>query len=289
MVYIFDSMALCYSFKFAMEKQKTQLSKEEIRTELIFLFMKYLYSIGAKDKNGYIFCWDSKKSYRKVIFPGYKDRYSELTREEKRFNMIFKKQVKTIKTEIIPELGFQNNFWQTGLEADDIIAQICKQEKPGSRIFGQRFIISRDKDLYQCLSFDASMIWKGKIFTYLDLEKQYNITAEKWGEVKAIGGCLSDTVPGVKGVGEKTAIKYINEELKSTTKAYGNIKKNGALIKRNRKLVVLPHKKTKKVKLVLDHLKWKNFESVLQRYDFKSLLTNDAQYNWQKNFYMDNF
>ena len=64
--------------------------------------------------------------------------------------------------------------------------------------------------------------------------------------MKAISGCSSDNITGIKGVGEKTAIKYLLGELKETTKTYKAIEEQKEeLWKKNGKLTKLPLEGTK--------------------------------------------
>lgn len=217
------------------------------------------------------FIWDSKKSLRKKLYPEYKgQRRKDLTPTEKEHLYKAYDQFNLLQKKIIPALGFNNQFSCTGLEGDDLIYYAGKKNK------GSSVIISLDKDLFQLLSKNIDMyaIRAGRIVSLPSLLEDYNCTPKQWGMVKAIGGCTSDNVSGCYRVGEKTAIKFINNQLKKTSAAYKNItsKEGQAIIKRNKPLVVLPfpHKKIE-LEYKENELTREKFLTVFDHYGFMNL------------------
>lgn len=99
-------------------------------------------------------------------------------------------------------------------EADDIIGTLSLHaEKDGYEVK----VISGDKDLTQ-LSSDAvtvSITRKGitdiEEYTPAHIEEKYGITADRIIDMKGLMGDSSDNIPGVPGVGEKTALKLLKE------------------------------------------------------------------------------
>ncbi|MFH1547636.1 MAG: hypothetical protein ABIC57_04060, partial [bacterium] len=74
-------------------------------------------------------------------------------------------------------------------------------------------------DLFQLLDYCTLYNISTKTLTTKEeFERNYSISSRKWHLVKTIAGCSSDNVSGAKGVGEKTAIKYLNNELKAGVK-----------------------------------------------------------------------
>ena len=71
------------------------------------------------------------------------------------------------------------------------------------------------------------------------------------GRSEGLSGCRTDCVKGIRGIGEMTAIKFLRGELPPSRKTHQSIVsgKGRAIAKRNRRLVVLPHKKTEPIKL----------------------------------------
>jgi len=84
---------------------------------------------------------------------------------------------------------------------------------------------------------------KNRIITRDDFMNEHKVTPFMWAEVKTIGGCTSDAVPGVRGVGEKTAIQYLNGTLNKASKKYTDILQADAsgILDMYRTLVTLPY------------------------------------------------
>ena len=112
--------------------------------------------------------------------------------------------------------------------------------------FGWRFVIvSTDQDLWQLLSGDRVTVWNPrtkKMLTEQAFRERWGIGPSQWADVKAIAGCPGDGVPGVPGVGEKTAAKFMAGRLKDTTKAYNRVVEANDLWERNLRLVRLSHR-----------------------------------------------
>lgn len=283
MLLIIDSPALCHRAKFAM--QKVELSFEEMKTEIIFNFLNQIMSLAKRfETNQFAFCWDSRKSFRRDLYPDYKyKRKEEKTQEEKDFNNLAYEQFHRLRREILPALGFKNNFIQTGLEADDIIASLTKEE----HIYQTIRVVSRDNDLFQLLDYCALFDFQtSKLITDVSFTKRYEILPSLWKHVKSHAGCSSDNVTGVKGVGEKTAIKYIKNTLPKHHKTFKAIesKEGQKIIERNKQLVYLPFKGTKKFPIQEDRLYSKDFYNTFETLGFKSFLTQENFNEWEEVF-----
>jgi len=278
---IVDANALCYRTMYAMIKSEQQLSVEDMKTEIIFGFIMALPVLAEMfDSNEFIFVWDSGKYFRKDIFPEYKGEREEKSPEEiEALNLSFP-QFKQLRKEVLPQLGFNNNLIQTGMETDDIIAAITKNYED------EFVIISRDGDLYQLLSSRVSMYdptFK-RVTTQETFREKWDIHPNEWWLVKAIAGCSSDNVPGVPGVAEKTAIKYMKNLLKPTTKAFRNITAWKKKIDRNVLLVKLPYEGTIVPEIVPDELISGKFLAMFDYYNFQSQLTDERFATWVKLF-----
>ena len=101
-----------------------------------------------------------------------------------------------------------------GVEADDVIGTLAKQvERDGFEVV----IVSPDKDFMQLLSPHVSMFrpaYRGEGFdpvTQETFRAKYDLEPEQFIDILALMGDSADNVPGVRGIGEKTAIKLISE------------------------------------------------------------------------------
>ena len=101
-----------------------------------------------------------------------------------------------------------------GIEADDILGAIAKKEgKKGNKII----ILTGDRDYFQLVDMNVNIRYPktimGKteyiIYDNYKINEEYGLIPEKLIEVKALMGDASDNIPGVKGIGEKTALKLI--------------------------------------------------------------------------------
>jgi DNA polymerase-1 len=257
-------------------------SFDEQQTGVIFGFLRQIIKFAKLYKtNQLIFCWDSSSSLRKKISPVYKANRTKTDKsdEEKEFDAIAYKQFHIIRDKVLPYIGFKNNFFYEGYEADDIIAEIIM-----SQVDDKFVIVSADSDLYQLL-FDKEVTMYNtkskKEVTYSDFVEEHSIYPDDWLEVKAIAGCSSDNVIGVHGVGEKTAIKFIKGELSPSLKTYQNIKNSRSIIDKNLELVSLPFPGTPTPVLVKDSLDVINFIEICQRFGFESLINKDSLNVWK--------
>jgi len=115
---------------------------------------------------------------------------------------------------------------QEGFEADDILGTIAKKcvgtpymasdgtnDNSGGRI--HTYILTGDRDSFQLVSDHVTVLYSSNNsvaeFTPQKIAEDYGIEPKQLIEVKALMGDSSDEIPGVKGIGEKTALKLIQE------------------------------------------------------------------------------
>lgn len=282
---LIDSHAICHRMKHTLK----DMSYDDMATGVIYgFFVEIRKLIKQFNTKEIIFTWDSKTSKRKQVYPNYKNRIpKDLTPKETRLNDLAYKQINILREEILPNLGVLCSYHSEGYEADDLLASIIKNNKDDF------VIVSSDNDLYQLLSYTTSIynIQTKKLYHIEDFACEYGIfhfdPTNFWPEVKALAGCKSDTVEGVKGVGEKTAIKYLKGDLKVGSKAYMDIKseKGKEIQKRNLPLVKLPYEGTpvihlpteKNLSLNLDY-----FLDMCDKYNFRSFTKKESLKEWKQ-------
>lgn len=277
---IVDCNALCYRSFYTIGG----LSNREKKIGIIFGFINQLIQISKKLKcKDFLFCWDSKKSFRKNEYAEYKGNRRKDLDDRKQVELLDAyRQFNLLRKKILKELGFKNIYLKSGYESDDLIACLVNQLKDKYLLY----IVASDNDLYQLL-FDNVKIYelsKGRLFTSDDFEKKYGIKYYQWSEVKAIAGCNSDNVAGVVGVGEQTAINYLNGKLVKGKTFDKIVSDSGKQIKeRNIKLVKLPYKNID-LEIRKDNLRYENFIKVFNDNNFKSLLMPERINSWRKVF-----
>ena len=246
------------------------LQYDETKTGTMYGFFNQLFTLKKEYPNSnLVFFWDSKKSERKKIFPGYKNRKKDLTEEEEQeWEKVFR-QFNLLKNRILPWVGLNNQFRQRGYESDDLIAQYVFNKRKDEKVV----VATADDDLLQLLDYcDIFNLGKNKLFTRKIFMDQWGIAPKQWGTVKQIAGCKSDTVPGVPGVAEKTAVKYLLGNMNKNTKTYKKIIENKKLIDFNAQLVILPFKGANAVNMQIstDSFQSKAFLDVCRKYDWHS-------------------
>jgi len=154
--------------------------------------------------------WEAGGSSRKrKLFPGYKER-----RRPQRLNRYYGDdipesvenrnwQVATIVS-LLEDVGV-GQIYVPDCEADDVIGYLARYRFPER----QKVILSSDKDFYQLLGDDVRIYNPmGKRFVEAsDVLDRFGVTAQNFCTAKALCGDTSDNVPGIKGMGFKTAAK----------------------------------------------------------------------------------
>jgi DNA polymerase-1 len=259
-----------------------QLSFNEIPTGVIYGFLKEIQRVAEEYKtNDFMYFWDSKKSHRKKLFPDYKVKRSDnRTKKEIETWKIAHEQYDELREEILPYFGWTNQFLEDGYEADDLLHQAAVQLSDKHDVI----MVTSDQDMYQSL--DYCTIYNPstrKEYDRLDLLNQWGVAPDEWGKVKTLAGCKSDEVPGVPGVGEKTAIKFLRSELKRTTKVYNVIMSDigREATRRNKPLVVLPFENTPELEFYENEFDFEAFVETCDKLGMASLMGHYSQQQWR--------
>jgi DNA polymerase-1 len=178
-------------------------SKDGFPTGQLTGFMNFINSIGRDYQTDYIvFALDSKgDSFRKEIDPNYKAHRPDTPED-------LLKQL-PVAIEWIELMGFEK-IEKSGFEADDIIASLCKiATKQGVKVR----VVSHDKDLYQLIDENVKLFdpIKRVDIDYNTCYDKYGVTPEQFIDYQSLVGDSADNVPGVKGVGAKTAQKLLTQ------------------------------------------------------------------------------
>jgi len=195
--------------------------------------------LGLMDIHGVdvvAFCFDGGSKHRKDIFPQYKESRKLLSEEEKLLVKNLACQLKRLREDILVQAGMENIFFCEGYEADDLIASLVLNRRSNQEII----IVSSDNDLFQLL---APGVWLKRAkdtYTHDRFMEEWGIAPFLWADVKAIAGCSSDGVIGIRGIGEKTAVKYLVGSLPRDSKAYRLIEENRNVWQFNLPIVRLP-------------------------------------------------
>lgn len=170
-------------------------------TQAIFGFIQMVRRIMDQEKPQYLaVVFDAKgPTFRHGLFPEYKSHRPAMP-DDLIVQIPYIKEVsRSFGLPILEKVGF---------EADDIIATLALEgETKGFEVI----IVSGDKDLMQVIS-PRIRIWdtlKDQIFDLNTVQERFGTSPSRLVDIMGLAGDSSDNVPGVPGVGEKTAVKLI--------------------------------------------------------------------------------
>lgn len=206
-LYLIDGHALAYRMYFALTgggtNQRWQTSKGE-PTAGIFGFARELIRILEQEKPEYMaVAFDTGKTFRHEMFSEYKATRAKMPDD-------LRPQIERIREMVdifnLPRLEME------GYEADDVlgsVAKIAAEQGLGVKI------ITGDRDLLQLVNERTAVYVAGDDKTYVTdkdvANSKFGVPPQQVVDYKAIVGDKSDNIPGVPGVGEKTALKLLEQ------------------------------------------------------------------------------
>lgn len=202
-LYLIDGMALVFRAYHAMLQSNLRNSKGE-PTYAVFGFINQLHSILKVDTpHNVIVAFDTHApTFRHEMFEDYKANRDAFPEE-------LEPQCKRIK-EFLDLLGI-SRIEIPGYEADDIIGSIAKQYKDFRIV-----CVTSDKDYYQLVDDRINLMkpakFKGTDFEIVgpeEVKARFGGTPDQVRDVLALIGDSADNIPGVKGIGDKTAVPLV--------------------------------------------------------------------------------
>ncbi len=199
-LYIFDGSSYIYRAFFAIRGLSTSTG---IPTNATFGFTNMLYKVLSEKRPDYVaMVFDARgETFRHRAFEAYKANRPPMPDD-------LRPQVGYIK-QICAAFNLPT-YELAGFEADDIIATLTRRaEAAGHPVV----VVSGDKDLLQ-LAGPLVTIWdpmKDATFGPAEVRERFGLSAGQIADVMALVGDAIDNVPGVPGIGEKTAVKLIQQ------------------------------------------------------------------------------
>lgn len=202
-----DGMALLFrAFYATAVTGQFMINSKGLPTNAVQGFLKHmLTAVNHFSPSHVAVCWDmGSKTFRNELFPEYKANRSAAPVEMiPQFDLV--KEV--VEAFDIPNIGL------TGFEADDCIGTIAKASQSYSHVS----ILTGDQDMLQLIEDRISVILLRKGFGNYEVHDHDSfftwkgITPAQMVDLKALMGDTADNYPGVKGIGEKTALKLLIE------------------------------------------------------------------------------
>jgi len=195
-------------------------NKEGIPTNAVYGFLNILFKVLSEDKPTHIaVAFDLKApTFRHKMYDGYKANRKGMPDE-------LAAQMPIIK-EVLDAMNIKRVEIE-GYEADDILGTLAKKSKERNI---ETVLFTGDRDSFQLIEEGITVklpSTKGgrtetEVYNPEKIFEKYGVTPIQLIEVKSLMGDASDNIPGVKGIGEKTALKYI-QEFGSLEELYNNI------------------------------------------------------------------
>ena len=195
-------------------------NSEGLHTNAIYGFLTIMFKILEEEKPEYLtVAFDvHAPTFRHKMYEEYKGTRKPMADELRQQVPVIKEVLKAMDVCVIE---------QAGLEADDLLGTISRRcESQGLDVA----IISGDRDLLQLatehikIRIPKTKQGKTEVEDYYsaDVKMRYQVTPEEFIDLKALMGDTSDNIPGIPGVGEKTATKIITE-YHSIENAYAHV------------------------------------------------------------------
>jgi len=209
-LYLLDGHALAYRTYFALTRGGTGgqhwITREGEPTAGVYGFASVLLRILEQDRPEYLMvAFDTGKTFRDDLFPEYKGTREKMP-DDLVTQMLRVKQLVDVFN--IPRLEIE------GFEADDVLGSMAVKAVDAG--LGVK-IITGDKDLLQLVnervmvSLPGRSLSDSRDFFQADVIEFIGVRPDQIVDFKALVGDKSDNIPGVRGVGEKTAVKLLAE------------------------------------------------------------------------------
>ncbi len=179
-------------------------TKNGIYTNAVYGFMNMFFKLISEQSPSHVaVAFDMKApTFRHKMFADYKGTRKPMPEELRPQIPLLKDLLKTMNVCVIE---------QEGIEADDIIGTIAKHTNIDT------IIVTGDKDSFQLVDSSTQIFFTRKGITETEIYNNSNFT-EKTGisplqiiDLKSLMGDSSDNIPGIKGIGEKTALSLIQQ------------------------------------------------------------------------------
>jgi DNA polymerase-1 len=221
-LYLIDGSALAYRSYFAFIRNPLINSKGE-NTSAVFGFTNSIFKIIREEKPDYLaVVFDTKApTFRHEIFKEYKSTRAKMPDEMSEQLPRIREVAEGMNLPILEVDGF---------EADDLMGTLAKRAKSEGMMV---FLVTGDKDFLQLVDEDVKVLnprRAGEEPELLDrtrVEEKLGVPPEKVTELLGLMGDTSDNVPGIPGVGEKTALQLIKQfgSLESALRNAGKVKR----------------------------------------------------------------
>jgi DNA polymerase-1 len=216
-VYLIDGYSLLYRAFYALPQSIATSSG--LPTNALYGFTSMVLKLlDSEEEVGLGVVWDSgKPAFRMEVFPEYKAQRSSMP-EELKVQLDHLDEI--LQAMNIPAIRAE------GFEADDVLATLSRRIPEGTELM----IVTGDQDAMQLVDGSVKVlrttrgVSETKAYGRDEVIEEYGVTPEQIPDYKALTGDPSDNIPGVRGIGPKSAASLLRE-FGSVARIYENLDK----------------------------------------------------------------
>ncbi|HUZ81375.1 MAG TPA: DNA polymerase I [Gaiellaceae bacterium] len=282
-LFIVDGNNLAYRAFFALPEELATTDGQPTNALLGFTNMLFKLLADYRPK-GVAVAWDSRPVHRAAVAEAAEVVYKE---GRKPMPDLLREQFPHFRP-IVEAFGYRNLEFE-GWEADDVIATLAtRADSAGIKTC----VVSTDRDAFQlcseniCLMMTPRGVADVNVYTPERVEARYGVTPEQVPDFIGLKGDTSDNIPGVPGIGDKTAgqliaqygsLESVIEHAAELSPARArNISENAALARTSKELATMRRDldiDCDPAQLVLDPPDRAQLKEIFRRFEFRALLT----------------
>ncbi|NJB68249.1 DNA polymerase-1 [Desulfobaculum xiamenense] len=199
--FLIDGHAFAYRFYYAMRDMQRS---DGFPTNALYLFLRMLMNLLRDEKPEYLGVFFDGKgpTFRHELYKPYKAQRPAMPED-------LAMQLEPMR-DAVRVLGLPLHVAE-GVEADDCMASVAARVKAQCPVV----IVGADKDLKQCLD-DSVVLWdpdvkREKLTTIMDFRRDTGLEPAQWPDFQALIGDSADNIPGVQGIGPKSAATIMEQ------------------------------------------------------------------------------
>ena len=204
-VVLLDSYSLAFRAFFALPETLGTSSGQV--TNAVFGFTSMLIKLEGEERpDAVIACWDKgAPQFRLDQYPEYKAGRSETPQTLRQQFPLIRELLEVLRIPVVELEGY---------EADDLLATLARRGREAGH---HMVIVSGDRDCLQLVNDDVTVLMTRRGVTDMIrydpamVMERYGVGPERWTDFAALKGEQADNLPGVPGVGDKTAAKLLKE------------------------------------------------------------------------------
>jgi DNA polymerase-1 len=207
-IVIIDGKNLLWRNSDAFSELTAYVDGEDINTGGMYGFVAGLIRINARYRGRVIVAWEGKNNFRFDLYPQYKNR-DKKTKDQSELA----EEVRENEGRLVEFLSFAGvrQFYGVGCEADDVMGTIATTAKKKGL---NSIIYTGDSDLRQLVDSNVLVASPGRggdiIYDSKAVKRKHGVVPKRLPILKALSGDNSDNIPGLSGIGDKTAASLVS-------------------------------------------------------------------------------